>query len=673
MDAHAAAEVGDYGVDSEETATTATPRRIPARELTRSAELTRRFFAIPHGEMPLLIFVNPKSGGKQGEKILEKLRKIVPPEQVFDMMEKDASTGKVLGASKGLAQHGEVDGLCALVCGGDGTVGWVLATMDEMGLMNRGIPVATMPLGTGNDLARALKFGSGYNGTAMLKLLAQLSECGIVRMDRWRLDTTVLDVDARKKGYDAEISLQPGQNVWNNYFSIGSDAHTALQFHLRREKKPEAYTSRTKNKLTYGIVGAKEAISSKFRNLTDDMTLICDGKDYTDLIKRHRLVSIAFLNIHSFGAGTQPWGTKQAKAGFGAPRMDDKLVEVVGFENGFAFAKGQMKIGHALRICQCSTAEITMQSPNPIQVDGEPCFLAASTLRIGHKNQSTMLCMRQGRFRNLPVILWGDDSAAAKAGGASARAASLDRTAAVIDVYMIAVDQSMTSKQLSSLGTVPCTAASTLTELRSTINQKLAAEVSTQLSRGWCFLRFEITGSSGKYTFIEKCKEDDVYADSFLHPPAKIRTGVFISQPLHQILESPSEVPQARLHAAAEAGDIDMVINMIEGGVSCDALDDSGQTVLHIAAFGNQVELIAYLVSIDANLNVQDDRGCTPLHIASERGCRAAMKELLEAGADISLLDKAGHSAKELAGLESSKLSLGGPAFGGSTGADSSA
>lgn len=33
----------------------------------------------------------------------------------------------------------------------------------------------------------------------------------------------VFDVDARKKGYDAEISLQPGQNVWNNYFSIGSD------------------------------------------------------------------------------------------------------------------------------------------------------------------------------------------------------------------------------------------------------------------------------------------------------------------------------------------------------------------------------------------------------------------------------------------------------------------
>lgn len=76
-------------------------RRVPARELAKSAEHTRRFFAIPHGEMPLLIFVNPKSGGKQGEKILEKLQKLLSPEQVFDMMEKDPETDKVLGASKG--------------------------------------------------------------------------------------------------------------------------------------------------------------------------------------------------------------------------------------------------------------------------------------------------------------------------------------------------------------------------------------------------------------------------------------------------------------------------------------------------------------------------------------------------------------------------------------------
>ena len=57
-----------------------------------------------------------------------------------------------------------------LVCGGDGTVGWVLDVMDKLGLTDRQIPVGFLPLGTGNDMARALKMGSGYDGAPMHKV-----------------------------------------------------------------------------------------------------------------------------------------------------------------------------------------------------------------------------------------------------------------------------------------------------------------------------------------------------------------------------------------------------------------------------------------------------------------------------------------------------------------------
>ncbi|XP_048579403.1 diacylglycerol kinase beta isoform X2 [Nematostella vectensis] len=338
------------------------------------------------GTHPLAVFINPKSGGRQGSRLMHKFQYLLNPRQVFNLGDG--------GPAPGLKFFQHLSDFRVLCCGGDGTVGWVLATIDKLQMRFRP-PVAVLPLGTGNDLARCLKWGGGYEGGSISKVLSQVQRGSVLSMDRWQIDVT--DVDSSENGDS------PPLNIINNYFSIGVDASVALKFHLQREKNPEKFNSRLKNKFRYFECGTSETLSATCKNLQDAIQVICDGK----ILELPNLEGIAIVNIPSVYGGANLWGetdkkkAKKSRSKSGSKDNDlawavqdigDGQLEVVGLESSLYV--GQIIAGvrtHGLRLAQCSSIEIKTKRLFPMQIDGEPWMQPAATMKIVHKNQVPML------------------------------------------------------------------------------------------------------------------------------------------------------------------------------------------------------------------------------------------------------------------------------------------
>ncbi|KAJ8401788.1 hypothetical protein AAFF_G00377590 [Aldrovandia affinis] len=137
--------------------------------------------ANPSCSSPLLVLVNSKSGDNQGVKFLRKFKQLLNPAQVFDLMNG--------GPQQGLRLFQKFVTFRILVCGGDGSVGWVLSELDKLGL-HKQCQLGVLPLGTGNDLARVLGWGGLCDDdTQLLQILEKLERATTKMLDRWSVMT----------------------------------------------------------------------------------------------------------------------------------------------------------------------------------------------------------------------------------------------------------------------------------------------------------------------------------------------------------------------------------------------------------------------------------------------------------------------------------------------------
>uniref|UniRef100_A0A674H9I5 Diacylglycerol kinase n=1 Tax=Taeniopygia guttata TaxID=59729 RepID=A0A674H9I5_TAEGU len=622
---------------------------------------------------PLLVFVNPKSGGNQGAKIIQSFMWYLNPRQVFDL-----SQG---GPKEALELYRKVHNLRILACGGDGTVGWILSILDQLRI-NPPPPVAILPLGTGNDLARTLNWGGGYTDEPLSKILSHVEDGNIVQLDRWNLHVEP-NPDTNPEEKDESAADKLPLDVFNNYFSLGFDARVTLEFHESREANPEKFNSRFRNKMFYAGTAFSDFLTGSSKDLAKHVRLVCDGTDLTSKIQDLKPQCLVFLNIPRYCAGTMPWGNPGEHHDFEPQRHDDGCIEVIGFTMT-SLAALQVG-GHGERLCQCRQVVLTTSKAIPMQVDGEPCKLAASCIHISLRNQANMV-QKTKRRNSMPLL--NDQQPVPE------RLRIRVSRISMRDYEALNYDKEKLKEASVPLGIIVVPGDSDL-ELCRTQIEKLQEEgdgakpktLSFQkLSPKWCFLDsttadrfYRIDRAQEHLNYVTEISQDELYV---LDPELVVTQTVSTSPAMPDLVDSsatspghhfafpscsssppsspaPSAEPERCLPhkddlliEAAKKGNFSKFQELHRAGKDLMVRDSSGQTVLHHAVKSGSKDIVKYIIEnapseiLDAT---EEENGETSLHQAAALRQRTICHYIVEAGASLMKTDLQGDTPKHRA------------------------
>lgn len=403
---------------------------------------------------PVMVFINSRSGGQLGAELLVTYRSLLNENQVIDLgvkapdlvlhqlylnLEKHKQNSDIVSAEVQMK-------LRIIVAGGDGTVGWLLGVLSDLKLA-RPPPVATMPLGTGNNISFSFGWGKKNPGTdsySVKAFLVEVNNAREMKIDSWHVLMRMKvpeqgscdpiaplelphSLHAVHRVSQSDILSTDGFHTFRggfwNYFSMGMDAQVSYAFHSERKLHPEKFKNQLVNQSTYAKLGLTQGwyCASLFhpssRNIAQlaKVRVMRRSGQWEDLFIPSSIRSIVCLNLPSFSGGFNPWGTPSGRKlhsrDLTPPYVDDGLIEIVGFRNAWHGLVLLAPKGHGTRLAQANRIHFEFNKGAAehtyMRIDGEPWKQPLPVnddtvvVEISHFGQVTLLATPHCQSRNM--------------------------------------------------------------------------------------------------------------------------------------------------------------------------------------------------------------------------------------------------------------------------------